>query len=664
MQNRPGIIACVATAAMLLHAPRQAFAQAAAFRGVWVSSRDSFRTAGEVNATIARVVQGNYNAILPHVWSLQDAPNGVYWHSNILPRSTWASEDFDPLAYLVEQAHAHGIEVHPWIAPYRSCREWPPVGNGILTLHPEWIMTSRAEMGNGPSKLDGNYYYLDPGSSDVQEYLISIVRELVTNYAIDGIHWDIIRYTEVDAGYPSNLAYAQSGLARFQRIENYPGVPPPQLEPRWDQFRRREISELVRRSYAEIAAVTSNPRQPLRHTAALAAWGLPREDFTESSAYKSVFQDWRGWMAQGWLDAACPMTYREEYIETEAQYYRDWIAMTLGWRYGRHAFFGQGMFINTMADSVTQLQYALDQGADGTVSFSHYSTVDSDQDGVSENDWTWYEYVSANCFTAPVPIPSMPWRDPTTATEATLWGRVIDADGNPVDNLLVGFPHGSTVRTDGNGYYVHTRIRAVPGGSTYTAVAQYPFIGSRSTTAIFEPGGVTRVDFWSGDGPLVRLSATPTTVVRHQPVSFMPTVTCYDSTSSVSHVWQFGAETTPASGAPAEISRRFKLAGDIHCSLSVTDTAAETAESNHVIVQVIASPVTIGDADNDGDVDLTDFSAFRQCFNGPNRAYASDGNCAAADADDDNDVDLTDFIAFQYCFNGPNRPPAHGTDCF
>ncbi|MBN1491259.1 MAG: immunoglobulin domain-containing protein [Phycisphaerae bacterium] len=64
-----------------------------------------------------------------------------------------------------------------------------------------------------------------------------------------------------------------------------------------------------------------------------------------------------------------------------------------------------------------------------------------------------------------------------------------------------------------------------------------------------------------------------------------------------------------------------------------------------------------GDFDLDNDVDLTDFSTFQACFNGPNRPYPSPG-CFICDFDEDNDVDLADFGMFAACFNGPNRPPA------
>jgi len=65
------------------------------------------------------------------------------------------------------------------------------------------------------------------------------------------------------------------------------------------------------------------------------------------------------------------------------------------------------------------------------------------------------------------------------------------------------------------------------------------------------------------------------------------------------------------------------------------------------------------DFDDDGDVDLTDFSAFQACFNGPNRKPRA--SCKVdADFDGDGDVDVADFLEFQDCFNGPNRSPRCG----
>ncbi len=70
------------------------------------------------------------------------------------------------------------------------------------------------------------------------------------------------------------------------------------------------------------------------------------------------------------------------------------------------------------------------------------------------------------------------------------------------------------------------------------------------------------------------------------------------------------------------------------------------------------------DADGDGDVDLSDFSAFAGCFNGPNRPMPADADpnlCRCLDVQKDGDVDLTDFSVFSACFNGPNQGPPQPT---
>lgn len=68
------------------------------------------------------------------------------------------------------------------------------------------------------------------------------------------------------------------------------------------------------------------------------------------------------------------------------------------------------------------------------------------------------------------------------------------------------------------------------------------------------------------------------------------------------------------------------------------------------------------DADSDGDVDVSDFSAFQVCFNGPGMIWsappADQEACACMDVDEDLDVDVADFAAFQVCFNGAGNPPA------
>ena len=474
-----------------------------AFRGFWADAfHQGFKSTVEIDSLIARALEGNYNAIVPEVLAYQDTSgggHGAYWNSSIVPKATDIVGGIDPLAYLVQQAHAAGLEVHAWLVTYRVSTSWPPSGNSLLTAHPEWIMVPEADMGLGPATVGGKYT-LDPGSPEVQEHLISIVRELVTNYEIDGINWDYVRYVQTDAGYPADSSYDKSGLARFQQITGYVGTPPPTGETSWNDFRRRTISELVRRCRAEMEAVTSNPRQPLCLSADLVCFGSAPSSFTSTDAY-NLHQNWRLWVEQGWLDAGMPMNYKRE--STHYSAYRSWIDAVLDWRYDRHMYCGQGNYLNTKADSITQMQYVYDAGANGSMNYSYASTADEDQDGYTEADWTWYATVAAGIFTAPVPLPDMPWRDPAQADEGTLWGQITDhTTGLPLDDATVQVGTLDAVQTDGNGYYVATLVPATQAGVDYAlsvSKAGYP-PATRTGITVFA-GSIDRCDVPLGAPP-------------------------------------------------------------------------------------------------------------------------------------------------------------------
>lgn len=474
-----------------------------AFRAFWVSTNNpGAHSQTDLDNIVVRAIQGRYNVINYMVLWVHDpgaVSHGAYWNSSIVPRTTGFIDPIDPLSYLVQQAHGAGLKVHVRVIPYVGSVRWPPREHATIAAHPEWIAVMRDDMGNGPADTIG-YYMLDPGSPDVQEYVVSIVRELLENYEIDGIHLDYIRYLNSGGGYPSDLSYTKSSLARFQAITGYTGVPPSTGEPSWDDFRRRTIDELVRRIWAEIASAKSHPRQPISYTAAVFNLGSVT-DFQKSSAW-GLFQNWEKWMRLGWLDAVCPMNYMGEHVSSEYERYRDGVNNALAFRHGRHLYMGQSLTKNTMANSIIQMRFALDAGCDGLINFSYGFTADENLDGVSETDWSWYPYVGAHLYTEPAPTPVMPWRDIATATEGTLWGRVTDiSTGRPVDDAEVTVAGLEAVRTDGNGYYVATKIPATAGATGYDVTADHPGYPSIRSQATIQAGDITRLDF-NFDGPL------------------------------------------------------------------------------------------------------------------------------------------------------------------
>jgi len=105
-----------------------------------------------------------------------------------------------------------------------------------------------------------------------------VLMHLVRQYDIDGLHLDRIRYPEISiAGQTpasgASIGYNATSVARFQRRHGIPaGSPPPAPnDAAWSQWRRDQVTALVRRIYLSAIAI----RPSLTVSAALIAFGGP-----------------------------------------------------------------------------------------------------------------------------------------------------------------------------------------------------------------------------------------------------------------------------------------------------------------------------------------------------------------------------------------------------
>lgn len=665
-----------------------AFGQTA-FRGTWADAfHVGYKSAAQIDQMIAYALQGNYNAVIVEVMAYQDAGgsgyggHGAYWNSDIIPKAQDVPSTFDPLGYLCQQAHEQGLEVHAWLVTYRVCEAWPPAGNAIVSAHPEWMMVPGASIGSGPAPV-GTDYVLDPGSPEVQDYLISIVRELVSHYPIDGINWDYIRYTQQDAGYPADTNYYYSSLKRFQRIYNRGDVPA-YTDSSWSDFRRRTIDELVRRCRAEIPGMPSS-RQPLRLTADVLAAGGYSGNFTSSTAYL-YFQNWKYWMDMAWLDAVVPMNYKREHCPNEATMYRQWVDAAISWRNGRHVYAGQAGYLNSMANSITQLSYAYTKGANGTASYSYVGTraVEDICDGSDAwvTDWAWYSYVAQNLFTTAAATPGMPWRSAATATEGTIWGQISNsATGLPVDDATVTIS-GKTSRTDANGYYVVTLLGANANGTPYTIYASKSGLPSTNRpSSLAVAGEVRRYDITLGAGAsriAVNGGESPVTLTRqirlpqnlandtftvsalnwptYGPVNYLIT----DNAAWLSVSPTHGSTTGEADTITVAYSTATLEAGEHTATITVSDSSAGNSPRTLTVNLTVLPPPIPTDFDDDGDVDQFDFARMQRCLSGAS-VPQNDPDCQNAKLDADSDADQDDMRLFLGCMTGPGL--AGDPDC-
>ena len=255
---------------------------------------------------------------------------------------------------------------------------------------------------------------LDPGHPDAARYMADVILEPAQHYEVDGIHLDYIRYPE-DANYGWN----PTAIARFQRLYNRTGTPAAS-DPAWAQFRRDQVTALVRQIYLRAFAI----RPSIKVSAALVTWGNgPASDaeYRAKDAYSRVFQDWRGWLEEGILDLGIPMNYFRENACPGAHVDR-WMEYEKDRQYGRALVIGPAIYLNGIADSMAQLERALAPSAAGNRAlgvcfYSYASTNTLDAAGAPVTPNAEFYRAAGERFGGPAGVPELPWKaGPSAAT--------------------------------------------------------------------------------------------------------------------------------------------------------------------------------------------------------------------------------------------------------
>lgn len=173
------------------------------FRAVWISYIDwpgnQKKPAAQKQSLIKMLDEFkalNFNAVIFHARVEGDAlyKSDIEPWSRQLTGTQGIDPGYDPLEFIINEAHKRGMELHAWINPYRvnisiKCSSsLPNAHNHISKTRPEWILNIR--MSNN-SKC---YKMLNPGIPEVIDYLSSITQDIVTKYNVDGIHFDDMFY--------------------------------------------------------------------------------------------------------------------------------------------------------------------------------------------------------------------------------------------------------------------------------------------------------------------------------------------------------------------------------------------------------------------------------------------------------------------------------------
>lgn len=561
-----------------LLAALSSLAQDNEFRALWVDAWGSgFKSASEVTTLMNDLRAGNFNAVIVQVRRRGDA----FYSSNYEPRNSGIASGFDPLQDLITKGHdttggKQRIEIHAWITTYPISPSASPGATHPMTLHPDWLMQS-----DSGSQYDGTDYWFDPGHPGVQQHTFDVCMDIVSRYDVDGLNFDYVRYPSKAWGY--NPATVQRFNTRFGRTGQ-----PGNTDSAWLQFRRDQITTLVRKVY--LSSIALKPGVKISADTICFAPGITTTaQWPNSAAYADKLQDWRAWMEEGILDLNLPMMYFDQTVWASA--WNNWSIFAKNHRYNRHLAIGPGIYLNTISNSIVQLRHtrtttAAGNKADGVSGYAYKTT---NNEGLSRATFlnalvspTSRDPLTPPVFGSKVNVPAMPWKSaPTTGHVKGLVRDATTGAGLDYATVVLTGPVNKNLRTDATGFF--GVVDLPPGNYSLTAAQTGYLVAATNITVTI--GAVASQDF------NLQVSAVPTIV--SQPVS-QTVLIGRDATFTVAatgnpaptYQWRFYGTNLPGATGTAYTRSNAQPAHAGNYSVLVSNSQGSVASSNAALTVV------------------------------------------------------------------------------
>ncbi len=234
----------------------------------------------------------NFNAVIVQIRPTADA----FYPTEFAPWSRYLTNKegqapapfYDPLAWMIEQAHERGFEFHAWFNPFRATfnlkiETLSPTHD--LFLHPDWMIQY------------GEKYYYNPALPEVQAHLNKIIAEVVQNYDIDAVHFDdyFYPYKIVGEDFNDYESYFQS--KSLLSIEGW---------------RRENVNTFVSQIHATVKKIKPWVQFGI---SPFGVWRNKSKDpngsetQTGQTNYDDLFADTKVWDENKWVDYMLPQLY-------------------------------------------------------------------------------------------------------------------------------------------------------------------------------------------------------------------------------------------------------------------------------------------------------------------------------------------------------------------
>jgi uncharacterized lipoprotein YddW (UPF0748 family) len=375
------------------------------FRGVWIATVDNidWPSRGMVNVDSQKAEfirqldmhqRNGMNAVIVQVRPAADA----FYPSQYEPWSQWLtgvqgrapSPYYDPLQFMIDEAHKRGMEFHAWCNPYRANFNIPSSSiapDHITRKHPEWFITY------------GEAKYFDPANKQAREFVVNVISDIVRRYDIDAIHMDDYFYPYRIPGkeFPDDASYKRSGSALSK--------------PDW---RRSNVDTIIRMISTSIKNIKPYCKFGISPFSVWRNKNVDRDGSDTQSGvsnYDDLYANILLWLQEGWIDYVAPQLYLEiGHDKIAYEKILDWWSKH---SFGRHIYIGHGIYrvnernkawknVNELPNQIKLLRSY--PNVQGSIYFSS-TTFNSNPNG-------WNDSLQNNYYRTPAVIPPMGWLPP------------------------------------------------------------------------------------------------------------------------------------------------------------------------------------------------------------------------------------------------------------
>ncbi len=264
--------------------------QSGAVRGVWLTNVDSqvLNSRENIIEAVELLSDLGFNSVFVVVWNKAMTT----YPSKIMKNLTGIEIDTsfigrDPLKELIEEAHKRNLKVFAWFE-FGFSSSYKENGGMILKVKPEWA----AKDNNGNLVTKNGFEWMNGFHPEVQNFMLSLIMEVVRNYNIDGIQGD-----DRLPALPSEAGYDEYTINLYKSQHNNQNPPQDFKDEKWIQWRADLLTDFMDRIFDSVK--TFNPNIIVSMAPSIYPW-----------AKEEYLQDWPEWLRRGLVELIIPQVYR------------------------------------------------------------------------------------------------------------------------------------------------------------------------------------------------------------------------------------------------------------------------------------------------------------------------------------------------------------------